>query len=118
MLDHFLPRESGSSEGPSNKESPSKSSQAQTVKDRFEKGEAEPSGLWHPNIAVTTVRWNSGSGLGCASLLLSGTACGLVRIDSLEGAWIRNTFPYGSIEKLRGEEEDMEEESMSQSESD
>jgi transcription factor C subunit 6 len=119
MLDHFLPKESGVTEGPSDREqSKSKIDPTQTNKNRFENGPAAPSGLWPSNVAVTTVRWNSCCGLGYAPFLLSGTASGIVRIDFLEGAWIRSAIPYGSIEKIRGEgEEDTGDESMSQSDS-
>lgn len=120
MLDHFLPRESGVTEGPSDREqSKSKSDPTQTNQSRFENGPAAPSGLWPSNIAVTAVRWNSCSGLGYAPLLLSGTASGIVRIDFLEGGWIRDVIPYGSIDKIRGQEDgDAGDESMSQSDSD
>jgi transcription factor C subunit 6 len=105
MLDHFLPQESGTSEGPGYKDStaPSKPSTQEDLKERFEKGQAEPSGLWHPSVAVTAVSWNNGCGPGRAHMLASCTASGLARIDVLEGRWMRGVVPYGSIEAIRRE---------------
>lgn len=84
--------------------------------ERFNNGPAEPSGLWAPEVSVTTVSWNSGSGLEYASLLASGTASGLVRIDDVKGRWFRGNVPYGGdIMKIRCEAG--EEGSASESES-
>jgi len=103
MLDHFLPKESGTSEGPAYRESAPKAKKddPEASKRRYETGPAEPSALWPPGVAVNVVTWNSGCGLGNAPLLLSGAACGLARIDFLEGVWMRNTLPYGSVEMIR-----------------
>jgi transcription factor C subunit 6 len=105
MLDHLLPRESGSSEGPSYTESAAKAKATGSdgIKERFEKGAPEPSALWPTNIGVNAVAWNSGCGLACAPWLASGTACGLVRVDYVEGSWMRNVLPYGSVEAIRRE---------------
>ena len=114
ILGHFLPRESGVAEGTVFKESvftetdrpktgANDKDEKDAIKEGFESGRMEPSGLWIPSIAVCTVAWNSGNGLGNASLLASGTACGLVRIDLPEGAWMRGTRPYGSMAEIRFE---------------
>lgn len=104
ILDHFLPRESGTSEGPSFTESAkSKAVEAEATKERFENGIPEPSALWHPTVGVNAVAWNSGCGLASAPWLASGMACGLVRVDYLEGSWLRNMVPYGSVEIIRCE---------------
>lgn len=104
MLDHFLPRESGTSEGPAFTESTTaKVVEAEAIKERFENGAPEPSALWHPSVGVNTVAWNSGCGLASAAWLASGMACGLVRVDYLEGSWFRNVLPYGSVEAVRCE---------------
>lgn len=42
---------------------------------------------WEPEIGVLCARWNSANGIGRAGLLASGMACGLVRIDFVEGHW-------------------------------
>lgn len=103
MLDRLLPRESGTREGPAYRESAVKThgDDFETRRKRFASGIPEPSALWHPSLAVNVVSWNSGCGLGSAPFLVSGMACGLARIDFLEGAWMRNTFPYVSIEMIR-----------------
>ncbi len=105
MLDHFLPRESGTSEGPSFTESAkSKTVEVEATKERFENGIPEPSALWHPSLGVNAVAWNSGCGLACAPWLATGTACGLVRVDYVHGGWLRNAMPYGSVEAIRRED--------------
>lgn len=105
MLDHLLPRESGSSEGLLFTESAAKAKPTGSdgVKERFQKGAPEPSALWPTNVAVNAVAWNSGCGLASAPWLASGMACGLVRFDYLEGSWLRNVLPYGSVEAIRRE---------------
>ncbi len=47
--------------------------------------------------------WNTGGGLAAASLLASGTACGLCRIDWLVGRTLNNKEPYGGVEIARKE---------------
>lgn len=49
--------------------------------------------------------WNSGNGLGNASLLASATGCGLCRIDWLTGKWHKDNMPYKTIEVIRAEGE-------------
>ncbi|KAG8758062.1 hypothetical protein FRC14_000856 [Serendipita sp. 396] len=114
MLDRFLPVENGANEAMVYKESVTRNANNDKVvantEDRFKQGCLEASGLWHPNVAVTAVAWNSGCGLGCAPFLVSGTASGLVRVDYLEGMWAKGTVPYGSIECIRGEDGQVEEE--------
>ncbi|CCA67499.1 hypothetical protein PIIN_01328 [Serendipita indica DSM 11827] len=121
ILDHFLPRESGVAEGTVFKESSQpkagsgEAAKKDVIKEGFESGRIEPSGLWAPNIAVSTVAWNSVNGLGNASLLASGTTSGLVRIDEPEGAWMRGTRPYGSMAEIRFEGAEFANESGSES---
>jgi transcription factor C subunit 6 len=105
MLDHLLPRESGSSEGPSYTESAIKANAtgSEEIRERFEKGAPEPSALWPTNVGVNAVAWNSGCGLASAPWLASGMACGLVRADYLEGDWMKDALPYGSVEAIRRE---------------
>lgn len=64
------------------------------------------SGSWPTEVGVHRVVWNSGSGYNCASLLASGMACGLVRIDHLEGMFHAGRIPWGSIASIRGEKVD------------
>ncbi|KAL4068179.1 hypothetical protein J3A83DRAFT_3825037 [Scleroderma citrinum] len=62
-------------------------------------------GVWPPEIGVHRVAWNSGNGLGCASLLASGTASGLCRVDWLPGRWFRDKVPYVNVPNMRKEVE-------------
>lgn len=61
-------------------------------------------GVWPPIVGVHRVVWNSGNGFNGASLLASGTASGLCRVDSLRGRWIRDRIPYCGIENIRMED--------------
>lgn len=63
----------------------------------------ESSGAWPKEVGVHRVVWNTGSGYNCAPLLASGMACGLVRIDWLEGRFHAGRTPYQDIESLRHE---------------
>lgn len=70
-------------------------------------------GAWPPEVSVTRVTWQSGSGLARGPLLASATASGLCRIDWLLGRFDKNRIPYYNIQTLRGEvkgavEEDVE----------
>ena len=60
-------------------------------------------GVWPPEVGVHRVAWNSGNGLGCASLLASGTRSGLCRVDWLRGRWFRDKIPYVNIPNMRKE---------------
>lgn len=62
-------------------------------------------GAWPPEVSVTRVTWQSGSGLAQAPLLASASASGLCRVDWLLGRFSKNRFPYQNIETLRGEVE-------------
>ena len=81
-------------------------------KDTSEDKKSPPAstGAWSPEISVTRVTWQSGSGLARAPLLASATASGLCRIDWLLGRFAQNRFPYKNIEFLRGEIEGAEDE--------
>jgi transcription factor C subunit 6 len=61
-------------------------------------------GVWPWQVGVQRVAWNNGNGLASAGLLASATASGLCRIDVLWGRWIKNKVPYGSTERIRGED--------------
>ncbi|KAF7986658.1 hypothetical protein HWV62_26496 [Athelia sp. TMB] len=61
-------------------------------------------GVWPPIVGVHRVVWNSGNGFNGASLLASGTASGLCRVDNLRGRWIRDRIPYCGIENIRMED--------------
>ncbi|KAI0315239.1 hypothetical protein OF83DRAFT_1164870 [Amylostereum chailletii] len=95
MLEHFLPRET-----------PDRSNASQRTK----KGKPGPAGVsvgtgaWTKEVAVVRVAWHAGSGLAGASLLASGTAVGLGRVDWLEGRWLRGRVPYTGVETIRKEE--------------
>ncbi|KAG8804442.1 hypothetical protein FRC17_005971, partial [Serendipita sp. 399] len=107
MLDQFFPQENGNNGILVYKESAPRKvdgrRDAATTGEKFEQGRLEPSGLWHPNVGVTTVAWNSGCGLGSAPFLACGTVSGLIRVDYLEGMWTKGAIPYVSIERIRGE---------------
>ncbi|KAH9931712.1 uncharacterized protein BXZ73DRAFT_90130 [Epithele typhae] len=64
---------------------------------------ADTTSAWPPEVGVHRVVWNDGNGLGRASLVASGTASGLCRIDWLEGRWARDPPPYGGVEGVRSE---------------
>ncbi|KAF9023470.1 hypothetical protein BDZ89DRAFT_1069825 [Hymenopellis radicata] len=59
-------------------------------------------GAWPREVGVQRVAWNVGNGLGCAGMLASATGSGLCRVDCLEGRWMKDKFPYGDVERLRG----------------
>jgi len=63
----------------------------------------ENSGAWPKEVGVHRVAWNNGSGYNGASLLASGMACGLVRVEWLEGRFYAGRIPYQNIESLRQE---------------
>jgi len=74
---------------------------AQSEKAEYDR---EGSGSWPPEVGVHRVAWNTSNGMTKCQLLASGTASGLCRIDSLWGRFHRNRVPYGSIQKIRGED--------------
>jgi transcription factor C subunit 6 len=65
----------------------------------------EGSGSWPPEVGIHRVAWNTSNGMSKCQLLASATASGLCRIDSLWGRFHRERVPYGSIQKIRGEQE-------------
>lgn len=46
---------------------------------------------WSPTVKVNKISWNSACGIGRAGLLASGTACGLGRIDFMDGRFQKDT---------------------------
>ena len=92
MLERFLPQET-----------PDRSNSSQRSKKGKEAVPPAGTGAWTPNVGVVRVAWNTGGGLGAASLLASGTAAGLGRVDRLEGIWLRNRIPYTSVQAIRME---------------
>ena len=58
-------------------------------------------GAWPPEVSVTCVRWNHGSGLARAPLLASATASGLCRIDWLLGRFSGGEVPYDGVDNIR-----------------
>jgi transcription factor C subunit 6 len=92
MLEQFLPQE--------------RPSMNQGNKPKQKAAETAPpisTGAWPSQVGVNKVTWNSGNGLGGASLLASATASGLCRVDWLEGRWLRDKVPYVSVENIRRE---------------
>ena len=71
--------------------------------------------MWPCEVGVHRVVWNNGNGLASSSLLATGTASGLCRIDILWGRWLEDKVPYGSAEGIRMEDEaamDVDDDSM------
>ncbi|KAF8495375.1 hypothetical protein JB92DRAFT_2993071 [Gautieria morchelliformis] len=94
MLENFLPHE--------HRDRPTAS---RDTKKKKEAALPVATGAWPPEVSVTRVTWQSGSGLARAPLLASATASGLCRVDWLLGRFNQNRFPYYTIESLRGEVE-------------
>ncbi|KAI6031550.1 hypothetical protein BKA83DRAFT_26764 [Pisolithus microcarpus] len=89
MLEHFIPQRKGLSV----------KTKAQ-ADDESLSGSGHSTGVWPPEIGVHRVTWNCGNGLGCASLLASGSGSGLCRVDWLCG---RTELPYVDVPKMRKE---------------
>ncbi|KAI6136441.1 hypothetical protein F5141DRAFT_995226 [Pisolithus sp. B1] len=85
MLEHFIPQ-----------------TKAQTDDEPLS-GSGRSTGAWPPEIGVHRVTWNCGNGLGCASLLASGSGSGLCRVDWLRGRWFKDRVPYVDVPKMRKE---------------
>jgi len=67
---------------------------------RFAYEEQTQSMLWPAQQACHTVAWHPS--IRRAGLLASGMACGLVRVDVLEGPWALERIPYESVAAARG----------------
>lgn len=67
---------------------------------RFAYDEQTQSMLWPAQQACHTVAWHPS--IRRAGLLASGLACGLVRVDVLEGPWAAERIPYESVAAARG----------------
>ncbi|KAF8584107.1 hypothetical protein K439DRAFT_1346874 [Ramaria rubella] len=104
MLENFLPYE--------HQDRPAASRATKKKKDSAGEPLELPvsTGVWSPEVSVTRVTWQSGSGLARAPLLASATASGICRIDWLLGRFAHNRFPYRDIQTLRGEVEGAEDE--------
>ncbi|KAH7906081.1 hypothetical protein BJ138DRAFT_1016773 [Hygrophoropsis aurantiaca] len=90
MLERFLPQETQD-----------KSSNPKTRKST----PAAPTTGVHPaEQSVQRVTWNSGNGLAHAPLLASATGAGLVRVDWLVGRFFKGKVPYVSVEGMRCED--------------
>lgn len=57
-----------------------------------------PVGIWPALVAVQCVTWCPS--IRRASVLASGMACGLVRIDAVEGGWHGKGMRWGGIDEL------------------
>ncbi|KAI6161423.1 hypothetical protein EDD17DRAFT_1587403 [Pisolithus thermaeus] len=95
MLEHFIPRVT-------QERGPSVKTKAQTDDEPLS-GSGRSTGAWPPEIGVHRVTWNCGNGLGCASLLASGSGSGLCRVDWLRGRWFKDRVPYVDVPKMRKE---------------
>lgn len=95
MLEHFIPQVT-------QEKGPSVKTKAQTD-DESLSGSGHSTGVWPPEIGVHRVTWNCGNGLGCASLLASGSGSGLCRVDWLCGRWFKDRVPYVDVPKMRKE---------------
>ncbi|KDQ10972.1 hypothetical protein BOTBODRAFT_115064 [Botryobasidium botryosum FD-172 SS1] len=98
MLENFFPRVQ-----PRRRPRLSPPSQAQ-LRSQPAPSLAEGSGSWPVEVGVHRVAWHNGAGMARSPLLASGTACGLVRIDWLEGRFFCDRMPYTNVQILRGEE--------------
>lgn len=57
-----------------------------------------PVGIWPPIVAVHCVSWCPS--IRRATILASGTGCGLVRVDAVEGGWHGKGMRFGGIDEL------------------
>jgi hypothetical protein len=79
----------------------------------------QSTGAWSTEVGVHIATWNVGNGMAHAGLLASGSQSGLCRIDFLEGKWSGRTvarIPYGSIENIRGEGMNIDDEGLEEEE--
>ncbi|KAI6007138.1 hypothetical protein EDD15DRAFT_2395168 [Pisolithus albus] len=95
MLEHFIPQVT-------QEKGPNVKTKAQTD-DEMLSGSGRSTGVWPPEVGVHRVTWNCGNGLGCASLLASGSGSGLCRVDWLSGRWFKDRVPYVDVPKMRKE---------------
>jgi len=101
MLDQFLPQEIVDRPSAARNAKVSENTDA-------ERGPTVPTrpistGAWPQQVGVNCVVWNNGDGIASSTLLASGTASGLCRVDVLLGRWLRDKIPYGGIEGIRME---------------
>jgi transcription factor C subunit 6 len=113
MLDHFLPFETGAGDGKVRSTASVEQIKAteyskENHQTRYNANLLDGSALWSHEASILSIRWNSCNGLENAPWLASGTVCGLVRIDWLQGRWFRDAIPYTSIPNIRFEGQSLE----------